>query len=112
MHDIITGPGPLHNWLGIVVTLGLMYLAWRIVAAFQHRSRRNLKTPAASATPTPAPAQPAPDTGPPPEDIVVIAAAVQAMLGAHRIVHIETSNAAQVWAVEGRWMHQTSHYLG
>ena len=113
MYDIMHGSGPLHNWAGIVITVGLMYLAWRLIAAFQHRSRgpRNaLAAPAA--TPTPAPAQPAPDAGPPPEDIVVIAAAVKAMLRAHRIVHIETSNAPQVWALEGRWMHQTSHNLG
>ena len=45
----------------------------------------------------------------PEDDIVVIAAAVYALLGAHRIVHLEAESQAQAWAVEGRWMQQTSH---
>ena len=45
----------------------------------------------------------------PKDDIAVIAAAVYAMLGAHRIVHLEAESQGQAWAVEGRWMQQTSH---
>jgi hypothetical protein len=42
------------------------------------------------------------------DDIAVIAAAIHAMLGSSRIVHI-SNNRGQYWAAEGRWMHQTSH---
>jgi len=45
----------------------------------------------------------------PESDIVVIAAAVYAVLGAHRIVHLEAESQGQAWAVEGRWMQQTCH---
>lgn len=50
-------------------------------------------------------AHPANDDG----DIAAIAAAVYAMLGCYRIVHIEDANGGQRWAAEGRWMHQISH---
>jgi hypothetical protein len=43
------------------------------------------------------------------DDIAVIASAVYAMLGSHRIVHIEDASKGHLWAAEGRWMHQTSH---
>lgn len=42
-------------------------------------------------------------------DIAVIAAAVYALLGAARIVHIEDPNFGHRWAADGRWMHQNSH---
>jgi hypothetical protein len=44
------------------------------------------------------------------DDIAVIAAAVYAMVGAHRIVHLEAVRQSGVWAIEGRWMQQTSHH--
>lgn len=42
-------------------------------------------------------------------DIPAIAAAVYSMIGAHRIVHIETGQARGPWIHEGRILHQTSH---
>lgn len=41
-------------------------------------------------------------------DIAVIAAAVHAMLGCVRIVHIG-GHRDTTWTSEGRWMQQTSH---
>ena len=47
--------------------------------------------------------------GIPAAHVAAIAAAVGAIGGAHKIVHISVAGAASVWAAEGRWMHQTSH---
>ena len=41
-------------------------------------------------------------------DIAVIAAAVYAMLGSGRAVHID-GHRDMTWTSEGRWMQQTSH---
>lgn len=53
------------------------------------------------------------ETKPAPEpavsDIPAIAAAVYSMIGSHRIVHIESSQARDSWINEGRILHQTSH---
>lgn len=51
-----------------------------------------------------------PDPGAiPAAHVAAIAAAIGAIGGAHKIVHISVAGAASVWAAEGRWMHQTSH---
>ena len=50
-----------------------------------------------------------PVAGVPPEHIAAIAAAAYAVLGAHRIVHIDDVGRGQAWTAEGRMMHQTSH---
>lgn len=42
-------------------------------------------------------------------DIPAIAAAVYAMLGMHKIVHIEATGRGRSWTGEGRIIHQTSH---
>ncbi|MGF1613700.1 MAG: hypothetical protein ACFCVA_07220 [Gammaproteobacteria bacterium] len=44
-------------------------------------------------------------------DIPAIAAAVYAVLGAHRIVHIETAGHGVGWTAEGRLAHHTSHNI-
>ena len=43
------------------------------------------------------------------EDIPVIAAAVYAAFGAHRIVHIEQRGSGHLWSVTGRSAHHGSH---
>jgi hypothetical protein len=45
------------------------------------------------------------------DDIAAIAAAIYALLGAHRIVHIEEAPAGgrAAWTVGGRLAHHTSH---
>jgi hypothetical protein len=47
--------------------------------------------------------------GVPQEHLAVIAAAVAAMMGAHRIVHIETPDRGFGWTAEARSVHHTSH---
>jgi hypothetical protein len=98
--------GNVGNWLAIVGVLSLIYWGWRIIAAFQNRHDGPLQ--ATGALPAPE-ARLAPRSEAPDQDIAVIAAAVHAMLGAHRVVHIEADRAGQTWAIEGRWMQQTSH---
>jgi len=64
---------------------------------------------------TKAPAKPAPApaasviAGIPQEHLAVITAAVAAMMGAHRIVHIEMAGRGIGWTAEARTVHHTSH---
>ena len=45
------------------------------------------------------------------DDIAVIAAAVYAMTGAQRIVHIEDVSRGRTWTASGRAAHYASHHL-
>jgi hypothetical protein len=112
VYDKLTG-GTVGNWLAIVGVLSLIYWAWRIFTALQNR-----QTHAPPATDAPdmtapraadAPYIPAARSATAGEEIAVIAAAVHAMLGTRRIVHIEVNPIGQTWAIEGRWSQQTSH---
>lgn len=62
---------------------------------------------------TKAPAKPVPAAsviaGIPQEHLAVITAAVAAMMGAHRIVHIEMAGRGIGWTAEARTVHHTSH---
>ena len=65
-------------------------------------------------TATKAPAKPAPALQPavagvPQEHLAVITATIAAMLGAHRIIHIETPGRSYSWTAEARSVHHTSH---
>jgi hypothetical protein len=121
MHEPMTGGGVLTNWLAIAGLISVMYWAWRILAAFRHRADGTPSAPrvpeavaTAAALVARSVAHPpldAPGPGAPLEDIAAIAAAVTAMLGAHRIIHLEAASAGQ-WAFEGRWAQQTSHNPG
>ena len=51
----------------------------------------------------------APATGVPVEHVAAIAAALQAALGAHRIVHIEAGRRGRDWGAEGRLQQHASH---
>jgi hypothetical protein len=59
----------------------------------------------------PLPAVPAPVAAHDPlqDDIVVIAAAVYAMLGPHRIVHIDSGERGRLWTAAARASHHSSH---
>jgi hypothetical protein len=112
MHENMIGGTVLTNWLAILGLISLIYWAWRIVTAFRHRGGGGQKAaaaPAASAH-VPVPAQPE-QLARPNEDIAVIAAAVYATLGTHRIVHLEPIRPGKAWEIEGRWAQQTSHTL-
>jgi hypothetical protein len=110
MHDGLNG-GVLTNWLAILGVISLFYWAWRIIVALRsgrthHATIQQPQRAIAAASSAPAPTH---ATSPPPEDIVAIAAAVYAVLGAHRIVHLELAGPSPTWAVEGRLMQQSSH---
>ena len=53
------------------------------------------------------PTEPSPD--PLEEDVPAIAAALQAILADHRIVHIEERERGQAWTAAGRSAHHGSH---
>lgn len=109
IYDRVTG-GTIGNWLAIVGLLSLMYWAWLIVAALQRRkAAKTAASVAEVAEATPAAARTALAADPADDDIAVIAAAVQAMLGAHRLVRLLPESGDSHWASEGRWMQQMSH---
>jgi hypothetical protein len=56
---------------------------------------------------TPSPAVPAFDLAA--DHVVAISAAIHAMLGAHRVVHIEPSRRQAGWRAQGRHAHHASH---
>lgn len=90
--------------VAIVVSLAIALIIKGIVAglAALDRARRVPERPAAvSALPA----------GPPPQHVAAIAAAVQASIGAHRVVHIERLHRGG-WVEEGRAAHHASHLPG
>jgi len=102
--------GELGNWLAIFGVIILIYVGYRIIAAIATRGQGDAAAAPPAVAPAAAPAAAMP-AGIPREHIVVIAAAVQAMLGAHRIVHIGRAGEGTAWATEGRWAQQTSHLV-
>ncbi len=62
----------------------------------------------ASVEQTPSTAAPVDETE---DDIAVIAAAVYAAMGGHRIVHIESKDRGFSWKAEGRALHHASHNI-
>ncbi len=66
------------------------------------------KAPAKSITPVARPVAPA-VSGVPQEHLAAIAAAVSAMMGAHRIIHIDAPDRGFGWTAEARSSHHTSH---
>jgi hypothetical protein len=114
MSGNVIGGGTMTNWLAIIGLVSLIYWAWRIVAAFQHRiaSPQAAKSEAVASSIAPAAGGETAYTGAPPEHVAAIAAAITAMLGAHHIIHLEAVGPGQNWGAEGRWMQQTSHNPG
>ena len=109
MHDGAMLNDPIGNWLAIIGVISLIYWGVRVCAAFLGRragkqSAAPVSPPAQSGGLDALAAAPSPE-----DDIVAIAAAVYALTGAHRIVRLEPESQAQAWAIEGRWMQQTSH---
>jgi hypothetical protein len=106
MHEPLFG-GPVGDWLAVFGVVGILYLAWRLLAALIRFAQ---ETPTEAQAPVPAAAATrGPADDPILSDLPVIAAAVAAMLDTHRIVHIEEIPHGQVWSAQGRWLHQTSH---
>jgi len=95
--------------LAIIVSLAVAVIIKVIVVALDMLERKF----AAPAQPTAVPPAAVP-TAPfavESDHIAVIAAAVHAMSGAHRIVHIEAAPHHSGWAAEGRLVHHASHTL-
>ena len=90
--------------LTIVVSLAVAVVIKVIVVALNRLERKPL-VPAQPLAVPPAPLSVEAD------HIAVIAAAVHAMIGAHRIVHIETGPHQSGWAAGGRQAHHSSHTL-
>jgi hypothetical protein len=90
--------------LAIIVSLAVAVVIKVIVVALNMLERK----PAAPAQPIAVPPAPFAVEA---DHIAVIAAAVHAMTGAHRIVHIETGPHQSGWAAGGRQAHHASHTL-
>lgn len=90
----------------IVVSMLVALVIRGIVAVLSRQAGKDAaKAPAKSALVAP---QPMP-TGIPQEHLAVITAAVAAMLGTHRVIHIETPDRGFGWTAEARTVHHTSH---
>jgi hypothetical protein len=88
-----------------LAVIGAATCAWLMVRGASTLRWSPLVPPAAAPSPPRQATAPDQRDG----DIPAIAAAVYAIMGAHRIVHIEDHHAGLTWTSEGRWMHQTSH---
>ncbi len=95
---------------GIVIVISMLVAA--VIRGIVIVLSRQAEKEAAKAPAKPAPvARPAAVAvgGVPQEHLAVIAAAVAAMMGAHRIVRIETPDRGFGWTAEARTVHHTSH---
>ena len=90
---------------GIVIVISMLVAA--IIRGIVWILSRQAKQEEVKAPVKPA-AQPA-LTGIPQEHLAAITAAVAAMMGAHRIVHIEAPLRGYTWTAEARTVHHTSH---
>ena len=93
---------------GIVIVISMLVAAIirGIVLLLSRQAQQEAPKP--SAKPAPIAAQPI-SVGIPQEHLAVITAAVAAMMGAHRIVHIEMASRGFGWTAEARTVHHTSH---
>lgn len=92
---------------GIVIVISMLVAV--VIRGIVWALSRQAKQEAVKAPAKPAPAvQPAP-AGIPQEHLAAITAAVAAMMGAHRIVHIEMAGRGFGWTAEARTVHHTSH---
>jgi Na+-transporting methylmalonyl-CoA/oxaloacetate decarboxylase gamma subunit len=89
--------------LAIVVSL-LIAVVIKVIVVLLGRVERQ---PASAPAPTAVPPAPAFDIAA--DHLVVIAAAAYAMIGSHRIVHIDETRRRTGWLAEGRQAHHASH---
>ena len=113
MGDIIVQSILMYG-LAIVIALLAAFLIRGIVLFLERRKAQSESVTMADPNhPNQAPA-PAPAAGPTEvhvaaDHVAAIAAAVYAALGAHRVIRIEPVGGHEAgWAVQGRWLHQTS----
>ena len=91
----------------IVVSMLVALVIRGIVIVLSRQAEKEAAKAPAKPTPVARPAAMA--SGVPQEHLAVIAAAVAAMMGAHRIVRIETPDRGFGWTSEARSSHHTSH---
>ncbi|MEZ5933050.1 MAG: hypothetical protein R3F54_14070 [Alphaproteobacteria bacterium] len=91
--------------LAIVISLIVALVIKGIVAVLSIAPKHAPSAPAPEASTS----TPVADTKRTEDDIAAITAAIYAVMGAHRIVHIENARRSHAWETEGRLMHQTSH---
>jgi hypothetical protein len=87
--------------LAVVVAMVIAVVIKLIVLVLDRIERKTMPRPA------PVPAAPAFDLAA--DHVVAIAAAVHALIGAHRVVRIEPSRRQAGWRAEGRHAHHASH---
>ena len=90
----------------LTLTLSLAQQAQALSQGARHKAAKAGTAAAAPAASAPAPLA---EPGIPPEHIAAIAAAISAMGGNMRAVRLTDTTTGQIWASEGRWLHQTSH---
>ncbi len=95
---------------GIVIVISMLVavVIRGIVWALSRQAKQEATKALAKPAPALAAAQPV-IAGIPQEHLAVITAAVAAMMGAHRIVHIEMAGRGFGWTAEARTVHHTSH---
>lgn len=93
--------------LAIVIAM-LTAVMIRVIVTLLSRAAKKSASPVVVATPT---AASVPVSDPAENDIAVIAAAVYAMLGTRRIVHIGPAQVGTPWTHGGRTRHQASHVV-
>jgi Na+-transporting methylmalonyl-CoA/oxaloacetate decarboxylase gamma subunit len=91
--------------LAIVVSLLIAVVIKLIVVLLGRVERKPASAPAGVAVPL----VPAPAFDVAADHLVVIAAAAYAMIGSHRIVHIDETRRRTGWLAEGRQAHHASH---
>lgn len=87
--------------LAIVISMLVAVMIRGIVSVLSAAKKKPATPPVVM--PAPVPDDPARN------DIAAIAAAVCAVMGAHRVLHIEDARRGVSWTTEGRMTHHTSH---
>jgi flagellar basal body-associated protein FliL len=95
----------------IVVSMLVAAVIRGVVMVLSRQAEQDAAKALAKAPVKPVIAAPQPTlvSGVPQEHLAVIAAAVAAMMGAHRIVRIQTPDRGFGWTSEARTTHHTSH---
>lgn len=93
----------------IVVSMLVAAVIRGIVIVLSRQAELEAAKTSVKSKPVPAAPSPIVAAGVPQEHLAAIAAAVAAMMGAHRIVHIEAPNRGFGWTSEARATHHTSH---
>jgi hypothetical protein len=102
------------DFAGSVQTSIFAYLLMAVVSMLAAVMVRGIvillqRTKAKAAAPTPVSISVAPARDETAAQVAAVAAAVYAVLGAHRLVHIGEAARSPTWTSTGRTIHQTSH---